>query len=79
MPADVKAAVPLVYTIRGCAACVSLLRKLDADGLAFEERRVELDQNTLNEARKLGDLVPIVVWPDGRVEQGFGDTIGCFI
>ncbi len=76
MPADPK---PLVYTIRGCDACVKRLRKFDADGVAYEERRVELDQAILNEARKYGDLVPIVVWPDGKVQQGFGDTIGCFI
>jgi glutaredoxin len=70
---------PLVYTIRGCDACVKLLRKLDAEQVDYEERRVELSQAVLNEARGYGDLVPIVVWPDGRVEQGFGDTIGCFI
>jgi hypothetical protein len=23
-------------------------------------------------------VAPIVVWPDGRVEQGFGDALGCF-
>jgi hypothetical protein len=34
---------------------------------------------TLDEARRYGSLVPIVVWPDGRVEQGFGDTLGCFL
>jgi glutaredoxin len=76
MPAETR---PVVYTIRGCDACVKLLRKWDADGIAYEERHVELSQETLDEARRFGDLVPIVVWPDGRVEQGFGDTIGCFI
>ena len=78
MPAEL-AEPPRVYTIRGCDAYVKLLRKLDADGVAYEERRVELDQAVLNEARKYGNLVPIVVWPDGKVQQGFGDTIGCFI
>jgi len=76
MPAETR---PVVYTIRGCDACVKLLGKWDADGIAYEERHVELSQETLDEARRYGDLVPIVVWPDGRVEQGFGDTIGCFI
>jgi glutaredoxin len=79
MPDETRPATPLVYTIRGCAACVKLLQKWDAEGVAYEERRVELSQTTLNEARKYGSLVPIVVWPDGRVEQGFGDTLGCFI
>jgi hypothetical protein len=75
MPADRA----VVYTIRGCAACVKLLEKWNVEGFAYEERRVELSQQTLDEARGYGSLVPIVVWPDGRVEQGFGDTLGCFI
>jgi hypothetical protein len=64
--------LPIVCEISG-------LTMLDAEGVEYEERRVELSQAVLNEARGYGDLVPIVVWPDGRVEQGFGDTIGCFI
>jgi glutaredoxin len=70
---------PVVYTIRGCDACVKLLKKWDAEGTKYDERRVELSQATLDEARRYGKLVPIVVWPDGRVEQGFGDSFGCFI
>jgi len=58
---------------------MKLLQKWDAEQVSYEERRVELSQAVLDEARGYGDLVPIVVWPDGRVEQGFGDTIGCFI
>jgi hypothetical protein len=53
---------PVVYTIRGCDACVKLLKKWDADGVRYEERRVELSQAVLDEARKFGDMVPIVVW-----------------
>lgn len=71
--------LPIVYTIRGCAACVKLLTKWDAEGIVYDERRVELSQATLDEARRYGKLVPIVVWPDGQVEQGFGDSFGCFI
>jgi hypothetical protein len=74
-----RIAAPVIYTIRGCDACVRLLNKWGADGVAYEERRVELSQATLDEARSYGSLVPIVVWPDGRVEQGFGDSFGCFI
>jgi len=58
---------------------MKLLKKWDAEGIAYDERRVERNQETLDEARRHGSLVPIVVWPDGRVEQGFGDSIGCFI
>lgn len=70
---------PVVYTIRGCDSCVQLMKKFAADGIDFEERRVELSQAVLDEARRYGSIVPIVVWPDGRVEQGFGDSIGCFL
>jgi hypothetical protein len=71
--------VPVVYTIRGCSACVKLLDKWNCEGTAYEEKRVELSQATLNEARQHGSMVPIIVWPDGRVEQGFEGGLGCFI
>ena len=70
---------PVVYTIRGCDACVKLLKNWEAEGVQYEERRVELSQVVLDEARKHGDMVPIVLWPDGRVEQGFEGALGCFI
>jgi glutaredoxin len=71
--------VPIVYTIRGCEACVKLLEQWNADGIEYEERRAELNQATMDEARTYGTAVPIVVWPDGRVEQGFEGQIGCYI
>jgi hypothetical protein len=40
---------------------------------------VEVSQEVLDQARTYGDMVPIVVWPDGRVEQGFEGNLGCFI
>jgi len=33
----------------------------------------------MDEARALGSAVPIVLWPDGRVDQGFAGHIGCYI
>jgi len=74
-----KKRVPIVYTIRGCDACVKLLTKWDAEGIAYEERRADLSQEILNEARMYGSVVPIVIWPDGRIEQGFEGALGCFI
>jgi glutaredoxin len=71
--------VPIIYTARGCDACVKLLRKWDAEGVRYEERRIELSQEVLDQARRYGSMVPIVVWPDGRVEQGFEGSLGCFI
>jgi glutaredoxin len=72
-------ALPIVYTIRGCEACVKLLEAWHAEGMAYEERRAELSQATMDEARQYGSAVPIVVWPDGRVDQGFQGYIGCYI
>ena len=71
--------VPIVYTIRGCRACVKLLEQWNDAGIEYEERRAELSQATMDEARTFGSVVPIVVWPDGRVEQGFQGHIGCYI
>lgn len=61
----------------GCDACIRLLQKWDTENIVYEERRVELSQATLDEARQYGKLVPIVVWPDGRARVG--DSFGCFI
>ena len=71
--------IPIVYTIRGCDACVKLLELRKREGIEYEERRAELSQATMDEARTYGSAVPIVVWPDGRVEQGFQGHIGCYI
>ena len=71
--------IPIVYTIRGCDACVKLVKKWNAEGIKYEERRADLSQEIMNEARNYGDMVPIVVYPDGRVEEGLEGEIGCYI
>ncbi len=71
--------IPIIYTIHGCDACVKLIKKLDAEGVKYEERRAELSQEMMDEARSYGNVVPIVRWPDGRVEEGFEGGIGCYI
>lgn len=71
--------LPIIYTIRGCDACVKLIRKLDAEGVKYEERQAELSQEMMDEARAYGNVVPIIRWPDGRVEEGFEGGIGCYI
>lgn len=72
-------AVSVVYTIRGCDACIKLLKKWDAEGVKYVEKRADLSQEIMDEARNLGDVVPIVVYPDGRIEEGFEGGIGCHI
>ncbi len=71
--------IPIIYTIRGCDACVKLMKKLDAEGVKYEERQAELSQEIMDEARSFGNVVPIIRWPDGRVEEGFEGGIGCYI
>ena len=39
--------------------------------MEYEDRRVDQSQEFLDEALNYGDSVPIVVYPDGRVELGF--------
>ena len=73
------ASVPIVYTIRGCPACARLIEQWDAEGVSYEERRADVSQSVLDEARGLGDAVPIIVYPDGRVERRFGGRRGCYI
>ncbi len=71
--------LPIVYTIHGCDSCVKLLKKWDAEGVKYEERRAETSQAMMDEARRYGNVVPIIRWPDGRIEEGFAGGIGCYI
>ena len=70
---------PIIYTLRTCPACIQLKENWLARGKEFEERLVDENQAWLNEALKYGDLVPIVVYEDGRVEIGYANMISCCI
>ncbi|MBI4337992.1 MAG: glutaredoxin family protein [Chloroflexi bacterium] len=67
---------PIVYTLTTCPTCIKLKRAWRRQGVAYEERPVDADQGWLDEALRYGDAVPIVVWPDGRVEHGFEGEAG---
>ncbi|MSP77957.1 MAG: hypothetical protein EXR67_00080 [Dehalococcoidia bacterium] len=73
--------VPIVYTIRGCHACTVLVEKWTKEGIQFEERRAEESDAVMDEARSLGTMVPIVVWPDGKIDDGYSvdGAHGCYI
>ena len=73
MPTEAK---PTVYTLTTCPACERLRKSWAAQGIAFDERQVDKSQAWLDEALTYGGEVPIVVYPDGRVEVGFEDEIG---
>ena len=69
-------AVPIAYTLTTCPASEVLRTEWGREGIEFEERRVDTSQEWLDEALNYGDEVPIIVYPDGRVEVGFADEIG---
>ncbi len=70
---------PIAYTIHGCDACVKLLKKWNEEGVDYEERRADLSQEVMDEARNIGCVVPIVIWPNGKIEEGFAGAFGCYI
>ena len=63
--------IPVVYTLTICPACDHLRDTWAKQGVQYEERRVDQSQDTLDEALLYGDNVPIIVYPDGKVEVGF--------
>ncbi|MSQ07729.1 MAG: hypothetical protein EXR57_05195 [Dehalococcoidia bacterium] len=68
--------VAVIYTLPSCPACLKLKEDWTQEGIKFEERQVSGNQDVLDEALKLGDMVPIIVHPDGRVEVGYKNMIG---
>ncbi len=69
-------AKPIVYTVSTCPACLRLKSDWSRQGIAFEERPVDENQKSLDEAVKYGDMVPIIVYGDGKVEVGYKGMIG---
>jgi glutaredoxin len=69
-------AVPIVYTVSTCPACIKLKEDWTRQGIKFEERQVDNNQSWLDEALKYGDSVPIIVYGDGRVQVGYARMIG---
>ena len=45
-------------------------------GIVYEERKVDQSQEVLDEALDYADTVPIIIYPDGRVEIGFEGHTG---
>jgi glutaredoxin len=67
---------PIVYTLTVCPACDMLRDAWRRQGIKYEERRVDQSQETLDEALLYADTVPIIIYPDGRVEIGFEGHTG---
>ena len=70
------AGIPVVYTLTVCPACDTLRSAWGKQGIVYEERRVDQSQETLDQALEYADTVPIIVYPDGRVEIGFEGHTG---
>ncbi len=68
--------IPVVYTLTVCPACDTLRTSWGRQGIAYEERRVDQSQEVLDEALDYADTVPIIVYPDGKVEIGFEGHTG---
>ena len=68
--------VPIVYTLRTCPTCEDLRVAWKEQGIEFEERIVDDNQEYMDEAREFGSAVPVIVYPDGRVEEGFNGETG---
>ena len=68
--------VPIVYTLTSCPICEQIRSEWTRQGIAFEERPVDQSQAWLDEALNYSDTVPIIVYPDGRVDLGVSGEIG---
>lgn len=67
---------PIVYTVSTCPASLKLKKDWTEQGKEFEERQVDQSQTWLDEALKYGDMVPIILYPDGKVDIGYKGMIG---
>lgn len=68
--------IPIVYTLTVCPTCDKLRSAWGEEGTAYDERRVDQSQDTLDEALLYGDTVPIIRYSDGKVEIGFEGEVG---
>ncbi len=66
----------IIYTVSSCPASAKLREDWTTEGKDFEERQVDKSQAWLDEALKYADMVPIAVYPDGKVEVGYKNMIG---
>ena len=60
----------IIYTLTSCPTCAHAKRDLDADGVPYEERKIDENGAYYDEALELGFSVPIIV-RDGKVEVGW--------
>lgn len=66
----------VIYTISTCPACMQLKKDLTAKHIEFEEKQVDSNQSWLDEALQYGDIVPMIVHENGKVEINPTGIIG---
>lgn len=66
----------IIYTVSTCPACIKLKQDWTRQDKNYEERQVDKKQAWLDEALKFGDMVPIIVYGNGRVRVGYANMIG---
>ena len=65
----------IIYTLRTCPTCRKAKADLDADGIAYEERKIDENAAYYDEAVNLGFTVPIIV-RGTHVEEGWKGESG---
>ena len=68
--------IPVVYTLTVCPACDALRAAWKRDGIEYQEIKVDQNQSDLDTALDYADTVPIIIYPNGRVEVGFEGMTG---
>ncbi len=68
--------IPVVYTLTVCPACDALRASWKKQGNESQEIRVDQNQDELDTALDYADTVPIIIYPDGRLEVGFEGMTG---
>lgn len=67
----------ILYSIPGCGTCARAKRELTEEGVDFEERDINTNDEWFAEAAKLAVTVPIVIHEGGRIEIGWRGDYGC--
>jgi glutaredoxin len=68
----------ILYTLSTCPTCQKARAGLKAEGIEFEERVIDDSVELQNEVEALSHqfTVPVLVYPDGRVEVGYKGEYG---
>lgn len=66
----------ILYSVDGCATSEKARHDLVEQGFEVDERKVNSSQQWLDEALQHSAVVPVIIWPDGRVEVGWKGEMG---